>query len=442
MLTYEMEHGIALWKKGQKTEARLVFNTIIKNDRQNEKAWIWYIYCLETAGEKIAVLENFLRMFPNHKAALHALENLRMSGGQNVPVQTQQKHQSQKNRNVNQSTRRPLQSAHVVQRSRVSPIIWLLTIFAVCLLLASSIFVTSRYNSILSEVQILRSDNQVMTQNYSQLSQDFQSLNSTNKTLLSENEDLIGRQNSLNTEYSLLSEKFATLTGSYANLNTIALKPPYIFVHDRKVDATFYGADGQLISWVTPFSDLEYDIENGANTRRLIVDKNDQTKTVSRKDGSLVWIRDFSIFITPRTFQNLTPELYVNSATPYEFIHQVWYMIGQLSNYASEEIETPRYSLETLLAGGGDCEDLSILLASMIKAAPVDWYVDLVYVDRNNINDPQVPNHVVVYINTGQETFIVEATDDQDMLPYDEGVTGWMAGSLQSEHDPQPIFLH
>ena len=442
MPIYEIEHGIALWKKGQKTEARLVFNTIIKNDRRNENAWIWYIYSLETVGEKIAVLENFLRMFPNHKVGVKALENLRMDGRQNVPIQTHQKPNPQKNRKVDQAARRPLQSTRTVKRSGGSPILWLLTNTSVCFLLAGSTFLTSRYNSLLSEVQVLRSDNQVLTQNYSQLSQDFQSLNSTNLTLLSENNDLIGRQNSLNTEYSLLSEKFTALTGSYTNLNTIALKPPYIFVHDRKVDATFYGADGQLISWVTPFSELEYDIENGAKTSSLIVDQNDQTTRVSRKDGSLVWIRDFSIFITPHTFKNLTPELYGKSATPYEFIHQAWYMIGQLSNYASEDIETPRYSLETLLAGGGDCEDLSILLASMIKAAPVDWYVDLVYVDRNNIHDPQEPNHVVVYINTGRETFIVETTDDQDMLPYDEGVTGWLAGNLQREHDSQPISLH
>ncbi len=224
MPIYEIEHGIALWKKGQKTEARLVFNTIIKNDRRNENAWVWYIYSLETVGEKIAVLENFLRMFPNHKAGVKALENLRMEGGQNAPIQTHQKPNSQKNRKVDQAVRRPLQSTRTVKRSGGGPILWLLAITSVCVLLAGSTFLASRYSSLLSEVQVLRSDNQVLTQNYFQLSQDFQSLNSKNLTLLSENNDLIGRQNSLNTEYSLLSEKFTALTGSYTNLNTIALK--------------------------------------------------------------------------------------------------------------------------------------------------------------------------------------------------------------------------
>jgi hypothetical protein len=116
-------------------------------------------------------------------------------------------------------------------------------------------------------------------------------------------------------------------------------------------------------------------------------------------------------------------------------------MIGQLANYASEDTETPRYSLETLLAGGGDCEDLSILLASMIKAAPVDWYVDLVYIDSVNINNPQEPDHVVVYVDTGRESFILEATNDQTMLPYTSGVTGWLARDLHNHGEILPVHL-
>ena len=104
-------------------------------------------------------------------------------------------------------------------------------------------------------------------------------------------------------------------------------------------------------------------------------------------------------------------------------------MIGQLAHYADEDLETPRFSLETLLAGG-------------VQAAPVDWYVDLVYVDSDNINNPQIPDHVVVYMNTGQETFIVETTSNQTMLPYGNGVTGWLARQLDSADDQiYPVYL-
>ena len=54
------------------------------------------------------------------------------------------------------------------------------------------------------------------------------------------------------------------------------------------------------------------------------------------------------------------------------------------------------------------------------------------YIDLDSINNPRVPDHVAVYINTGQETFIVEPTNNQEMQPYHNGVTGWLASNLRS----------
>jgi len=370
-----------------------------------------------------------------------ALENLRKEGGQPAGISGDKRQTPERSSKTSQTKPRPAQSAKSAKRSISTAIAWLLTIVSLSLLAGGAIISMSQYNVMQSEIQGLKSSNQIAEQNYSRLNDDFQSLKSTNTYLIYEYNNLDGKHKSLHTEYSLLAEKFDALAGDYDDLNDIALKPPYIVVHDRKVDATFYDTDGQLISWVTPFSDFEYDIENGAKTRSMVIGEDWQATEVSRTDGSLLWLRDFSVFITPNTFQSVIPDLYRKSSNPQEFIHRIWHMIGQLAHYSSEELETPRYPLETLLAGGGDCEDLSILLASMIKAAPVDWYVDLVYVDLDNIHDPKVPNHIVVYINTGQESFIVEATSDQKMLPYDMGVMGWPAGKLHSSENPQPVFL-
>jgi len=51
---------------------------------------------------------------------------------------------------------------------------------------------------------------------------------------------------------------------------------------------------------------------------------------------------------------------------------------SKLSNMSAETVETPRYPLETLVGSGGDCEDTPFGWPVWIKAAPVDWYVDLV----------------------------------------------------------------
>lgn len=61
--------------------------------------------------------------------------------------------------------------------------------------------------------------------------------------------------------------------------------------------------------------------------------------------------------------------------TDYDFLYETWNIVSQLMVYSEDIGETPRYPLETFLAGGGDCEDTAILFASMIIAAPVDWDV-------------------------------------------------------------------
>ncbi|MBI5944128.1 MAG: hypothetical protein HY864_07150 [Chloroflexi bacterium] len=437
-----MEHGIALWKKDQRAEARKIFDSIVKSDMRNEAAWVWYIYSLETNTEKIEALKIFLSLFPGHMIGIKALENLRKEGGQIAVMPAGNKQTPERSSKTSHTKPRPAQSSKPAKWPISYAIAWLLTIVSLGLIAGGAVISVSQYNVLQSEIQALKSSSRIAEQNYSRLNNDFQSLKSTNTYLIYEYNNLDGKHKSLHTEYSQLAEKFDALAGDYDNLNDIALKPPYIVVHDRKVDATFYDTDGQLISWVMPFSDFEYDFENGAKTRSLVIDGNWQAREISRMDDSLLWVRDFSVFITPDAFQSVIPELYGKSSTPHEFIYRVWHMIGQLTHYASEELETPRYPLETMLAGGGDCEDLSILLASMIKAAPVDWVVDLVYVDLDNIQDPKEPNHIVVYINTGEESFIVEATSDQKMLPYDEGVTGWLAGKLQSTENPRPVYLH
>lgn len=456
-LQANLERGIQLWKDGDWAEAVKVFKACLLADAKNESAWIWYIYTLENTADKISALESFLRIFPGHTTGLQALDRLKSEAqAASVPIPSQPvpslappapvestpaaRPPARPRRNVKRSVRQPA--------PLISPASWFLTFSLACLLLTGAALLNAEYRNMQVEMQALESrnrslqtDRDVLNNNYIQLSEAFQSLNTRNSVLNQKYRDLAGKRTSVDDEYSLLSQKFNSLSEDYNNLNEIALKPPYIFVHDRLVDVVLYGVNGELISWTTPFSELESDIENGSDMRRLIVDENQQTREVLRADGTLLYVRDFSPFITTETFETVVPELYRRSPAPYDFIHQAWYMIGQLSNYTNEEIETPRYPLETLLAGGGDCEDLAILLASMLKTAPVDWTIDLLYVDIKNLRDPQEINHVLVYVDTGAQTFIIETTTDLEMLPYTQGVSGWLASSL-NETDPRlPVTL-
>lgn len=242
MSSHLLERAIALWKIGQKAAAHKIFEGIIYNDRQNEAAWIWYVYTLETNREKIAALETFLSIFPHHVIGEKAHANLMAEELQHTVIQTNAKLKYQKNKNIRQLWLRPVQGGRSTLKSKPNFVSWLMVVIGLCLLLTSSTIFTLRYNSLQSQYQTLKVNNQIVTQNYAQLRQDFQALDLKSATLINDYNGLADKYNSLNTEYSILMvnydtlyteqtqllEKYNALAGDYNTLNNIAIKPPYI----------------------------------------------------------------------------------------------------------------------------------------------------------------------------------------------------------------------
>jgi hypothetical protein len=469
----KLEEGIALWRNGKTNEASGIFEAIIREGSHDETAWFWYSYTRDTNQEKISALNRCLILFPNNETPRKALAALREQ--ERIASQKAQEHITEKIKENSASTKLvpvSVQEAPDHGKGRSGNLPWILVSLGVCLLLFSSIAFITQYNSLQYRYRKLESNNQVITQNLVQLNRQYTALEEEKTGLTNQYNSLVEQHNSLSNDYSALlnqysglseaharlqsdydsldfkhSEligKFDELSGEYRSLDAIALKPPFIFIHDRTVEMTFYDTDGQLIKWSTPFSGLETSIEKGNSTRQKMMEQGWYTTEVYTNDGEKLGIRNFSIFVNPQPFEKVMPKIYNSSTNAYEFVYRTWNIIKQLSNYASEDYETPRYPYETLLAGGGDCEDLSILFASLIQAAPVNWYVDLVYVDADSFLDPQTHNHVLVYIDTGEETFLVETTNDQEMLPYNDGVVGWLASNLDSlsEDSYYPVYLH
>ncbi|MEI7849293.1 MAG: hypothetical protein WCK35_26075 [Chloroflexota bacterium] len=477
-----LERGIVLWKSDQKEPARLIFKAITRNDPTDETAWIWFIYTIEGNAEKISALESFLQIAPDNKKALITLEKLRALDASPAQVEVSESVASPEAVQPERSEDLPLleaarqdprpvyipslpkQSKKLVPKFKSKPMLGLPRFFVlaglICLVCAAYI-IYDNFSKLKADYQAEQQARQELAGQYSQLQGKYTTLTTTYDNLDQQytglttrfndldqqHTALITRFNDLTSEYTTTVDKFNILSGqfnslngdfnnltnNYNTLNNIAVKPPYIVVHDRVVDTTFYDTDGTLIKWTTPFDSLQSEIEAGNTQRRLIVDLNWDTTRVYTNAGDALNLRNFSSFVTPDIFRKVVPPLYQKSNNAYDYIYRIWYMVGQLSNYASEDLETPRYPLETLLAGGGDCEDLSILFASLIQAgAPSSWYVDLMYVDADHINNPETSNHVIVFIDTGHETFIVETTEDQVMQPYSTGVTGWLASRLKS----------
>lgn len=256
--------------------------------------------------------------------------------------------------------------------------------------------------------------------NHTILQSEHAALQAEHAALQAEHIALQAAHATLQAEHTALQAEHATLVEQHRDLLGKAIQPPYIYIHQRTLEFTFYRLDGSLWSWYQSFEGLESAILRGHQTR-----SNLPTEQLHHSTGEWFTVADLRVFIDPDPFREVISNLYMQSASADAFIREVWYIVTQLNDYADEEEEIPRYPAETLAAGGGDCEDTAILFASMIKAAPVDWQVDLVSIDANHPRDPQTVNHVIVHINTGERDYLIETTGDEEMEPYTEGVVGW-----------------
>lgn len=79
MMSTEMilREAIGLAREGRKTEARWLLEELLRTERANETAWLWYADCVETVDERVQALERCLRHNPNARRARAGLDLLR-----------------------------------------------------------------------------------------------------------------------------------------------------------------------------------------------------------------------------------------------------------------------------------------------------------------------------------------------------------------------------
>ncbi len=144
-------------------------------------------------------------------------------------------------------------------------------------------------------------------------------------------------------------------------------------------------------------------------------------------DGETVRVVSLDGFVK-RSFTKVIGDIYDNSYSNSDFIREVWYIVSQLTVYDEDihEYSKGRYALETLTRGGGDCEDLVILVADMLLSSKHtdDWTIQYLVMDSNNPANPQEINHVILYVNDGEYYHYVEATAPPNW-DYYEKVRGW-----------------
>lgn len=441
-----MQRAIKLSQAGNREDARRVLQAVIREEPHNELAWLRYLDVLSNNAKRIRALEQFLRIVPDSQRALRVLLLLK----------------AQKNR-LDYSEER-------TARSFKTPFYAVLTLLLVLLCsvpLGVGRFLT--HNPWQKEINLLTDRFSTLTSEHNALRQDYNNLDSECTSLLGRYSALEEDYSNLDSEYGLLLDQYNTLEQAYNNLvvghralrdqydslqrdhdslivehnvlqskydnlqqvhnqlvdeHSRSISPPYIYVHNRTVQIAFEKRNQSTGIWEVPFESLEVDILRGHESRTRVQNRTFPTVDLATNTGKTYSVSDYTEFVDSKLFAAVVPSLYYESASASTFIREVWGIVTQLSVYSTEVKDTPRYPLETFLAGGGDCEDTSILFASMISAAPTDWEVDLMYVDSDNLSSPEKVNHIMVYINTGLEDFYIETTNDQVMEPYD-WVGGW-----------------
>jgi len=172
-------------------------------------------------------------------------------------------------------------------------------------------------------------------------------------------------------------------------------------IEQGKIKWKLFDSKGNLYNWELPIQTYESYIQN--TTYR--------TQIIQYSDGRQHEIGEFSDYVET-SFTNVIDDVYENSSSDSNFIYEIWYIVSQLTTYSSDIGEHPRYALETLTRGGGDCEDTAILMADMIKSSKhtQDWNIQMVYFDSENPTNPHQVNHVAITVNTGKILDIFETT--------------------------------
>jgi len=193
-----------------------------------------------------------------------------------------------------------------------------------------------------------------------------------------------------------------------------SLGVPYTSISGREITWAWKDTAGKLHRWKLPL-----------DTYRSWIERPKPQGTVDLRDGDISYtLADFRPYVSTDGFTEVVPRLYGESADEMAFAREAFHLVSQLTVYSEDIGEVARWPVETLTEAGGDCEDLAILYASLLKASPYPYNLSLVYMDSANPTDPQQPNHVIIRVEAEGWMTYVDCTSNRGWGRYPT-VKGW-----------------
>jgi hypothetical protein len=309
-------------------------------------------------------------------------------------------------------------------------IISFLVVVSSCTNSQDNIELKNQYNALVQKYDSLLQQNNDLTQRYSVLEQQNNTLSQQNNSLLLQNNALSQQNETYRTTTQQLTNEFDKYNKQLQSKLEGAIVPPYITMQDRKATFAFRNLDNKVVSASYDVEALELTTVKGTLMRNLEISEMNslglgilaQTFINSSKYvnlGGKFNCIDCRPYMQKENFLDwASSNFYIKHPDDESRIKEVWNMVTQLCPYVGELKETPRFPLETLLFGGGDCEDVAILTASVLKAMSSSWNVQLVYMDGDNPTSCKTINHVIVFVDTGTYKTFVESTQKVIMNPY------------------------
>lgn len=257
---------------------------------------------------------------------------------------------------------------------------------------------------------------------YDSLGKQYGELQQENSSLRIQNLELVDQNASLKSNQSFLqnaaeNEKLHRESAE-AEL-AVAAKPPYTIVQGREIKWSFKDSEGNTYNWEMPIDSYRDVIESQEPSGQLRLQKD---------DDSIIVVRDHTKFVDDESFAKVVDEVYDNAENDKQFLYELWFITAQMTTYSTDIGEDPRWALETFTEAGGDCEDLVILIASMLKSSEHTdgWKIQMVYFDADDPSSRKDVDHVALYVETDDFATFVESTNKDDGLQYWKGpVNGW-----------------
>lgn len=277
------------------------------------------------------------------------------------------------------------------------------------------------------------STNQVTMKDYNNIKQISMQIQQQNDHLESENQNLRlqlqqdeDKLNQWNDYYNkvqtYLQNYNATVQQALQNYNNtiqhaiqVARCSPNTSITNGTIVWTFCDSKGNQYTWNMPFTSYDYDIKRPFST---------DTISIQEPDGTIAVFPNYSEFVEP-SFSKVIDEVYDNAGSDDQFLYEVWFIVSQMTSYSQDITNSNLWPLQTFSDARGDCKDLSILVASMIRSSShtQNWQVYLGIIDINNPSVPQHYNHMMVSVHIGNEVQLIEATAKQDGLHSWDSVT-------------------